>query len=48
MHELIKSSLKPENRSSCLATNKPTDLLFGDDLTKHMRDLTMTNELKKM
>ena len=47
--ELIKSSLKslkPEFRSLCSANNEPTDLLFADDLTKHVKDLTMTNKLK--
>ena len=45
--ELIKSSLKPEFRSLCSANNEPTELLFGDDLTKHVKDLTMTNKLKR-
>ena len=45
--ELIKSSLKSEFRSLCSANNKPTELLFGNDLTKHVRDLTMTNKLKR-
>ena len=45
--ELIKSSLKPEFRSLCSANNEPTELLFGDDLTKHVEDLTMTNRLKR-
>ena len=45
--ELIKSSLKPELRSFCSANNEPTELLLGDDLTKHVKDLTMTNKLKK-
>ena len=45
--ELIKSSLKPEFRSLCSANNESTELLFGDDLTKHMKDLTMTNKLKR-
>ena len=46
-HELIKSFLKPEFRSSCSANNEPTELLFGDDLTKHVKDLTMANKLKR-
>ena len=45
--ELIKSSLKPEFRSFCSATNEPTELSFGDDLTKHVKNLTMTNRLKR-
>ena len=45
--ELIKSSLKPEFRYLCSANNEPTELLFGDDLTKHVKDLTMTNKLKR-
>ena len=45
--ELIKSSLKPEFRSLCSANNEPTELLLGDDLTKHVKDLTMTNKLKR-
>ena len=45
--ELIKSSLKPEFRSLCSANNESTELLFGDDLTKHVKDLTMTNKLKR-
>ena len=45
--ELIKSSLKPEFRSLCSANNEPTELLFEDDLTKHVKDLTMTNRLKR-
>ena len=45
--ELIKSSLKPEFRSLCSANNEPTELLFGDELTKHVKDLTMTNRLKR-
>ena len=31
----------------CSANNEPTELLFGDDLTKHVKDLTMTNKLKR-
>ena len=46
--ELIKSSLKPEFRSLCSANNEPTELLFGDNLTKHVKDLTMTNKLKRI
>ena len=38
--ELIKSSLKPEFRSLCSANNEPTELLFGDDLTKYVKDRT--------
>ena len=45
--ELVKSSLKPEVRSLCSANNEPTELLFEDDLTKHVKDLTMTNKLKR-
>ena len=45
--ELIKSYLKPEFRSLCSANNEPTELLFEDDLTKHVTDLTMTNRLKR-
>ena len=45
--ELIKSSLKPEFRSLCPANNEPTELLFRDDLTKHGKDLKMTNKLKR-
>ena len=45
--ELIKSSLKPEFRCLCSANNEPTELLFGDNLTKHVKDLTMTNKLKR-
>ena len=45
--ELIKSSLKPEFRSLCSANNELTELLFGNDLTKHIKDLTMTNKLKR-
>ena len=44
-HKLIKPSSK--SRSLCSANNKPTELLFGDDLTKHVKDLTMTNKLKR-
>ena len=44
--ELIKSSLKPEFRSLCSANNEPTELLFADDLKKHVKDLTMINKLK--
>ena len=46
--ELIKSSLKPEFRSLCSANNEPTELLFGDNLTKHVKHLTMTNKLKRI
>ena len=46
-HELIKSSLKPEFRSFCSANNEPTELLFGDDPRKHVKDLTMTNKLER-
>ena len=35
--ELIKSSVKPEYRSLCSANNEPTELLFGKDLTKHLK-----------
>ena len=45
--ELIKSSFKPEFRSLCSANNERTELLFGHNLTKHMKDLTMTNKLKR-
>ena len=49
--KLMRSSLKPEFKSLCSANNEPTELLFGDDLTKHersnMKDLTMTNKLKR-
>ena len=45
--KLIKSSLKLEIRSLCSANNEPTELLLGDDLTKHVKDLTMTNKLKR-
>ena len=45
--EIMKSSLKPEFRSLCSANNEPTELLFGDDLTKHFKDLTMKNKLKR-
>ena len=45
--DLIKSSLKPEFRYLYLANNEPTELLFGDDLTKYVKDLTMTNKLKR-
>ena len=31
----------------CSANNEPTELLFGNDLTKHVKDLTMTNMLKR-
>ena len=37
--ELIKSYLKPEFRSLSSANNEPTELLFGDDLTKHVTKL---------
>ena len=33
--------------SLCSANNEPTELLFGDNLTKHVKDLTMTNRLKR-
>ena len=45
--ELIKSSLKPECGSFCSANNEPTELLFGDDLTKHVEELTIINKLKR-
>ena len=45
--ELIKSSLKPELRSFCSANNQRTELLLADDLTKHVKDLAMTNKLKR-
>ena len=45
--ELIKSSLKPKFRFLCSANNEPTELLFENDLTKHVKDLTMTNKLKR-
>ena len=35
--ELTKSTLKPEFRSLCSANNEPTELLFEDDLTKHVK-----------
>ena len=45
--ELIKSSLKPKFGFLCSANNEPTELLFGDYLTEHVKDLTMTNKLKR-
>ena len=45
--ELINLSLKPEFRSLCSASNEPTELLYGNDLTKHVKDLTMSNKLKR-
>ena len=45
--EQIRSSLEPEFRSLCSANHEPRELLFGDDLTKHVKDLTMTNKLKR-
>ena len=45
--ELIKLSLKPELRSLCSANNETTEFLYGDDLAKHVKDLTMTNKLKR-
>ena len=45
--ELIKSSLKPEFRTLCSANNELTELLFGDNLTQYMEDVTMTNKLKR-
>ena len=45
--EIIKPSLKPEFRSKRSAYKEPTELFFGDDLTKHVKDLTMTNKLKR-
>ena len=36
-HEVIKSFVKPEYRSLCSADNEPTELLFGKDLTKHVK-----------
>ena len=35
--KLIKSTLKPEFRSLCSANNEPTELLFEDDLAKHVK-----------
>ena len=46
-HELIKSSLKSELKSFSSANNEPNELLFGDDLTKHIKDLTMINNLER-
>ena len=31
----------------CSANNEPTEFLSVDNLTKHVKDLTMTNALKK-
>ena len=45
--ELIEFSLKQEIRSLYSVNSKPTELLFGDDLTKHVKDVTMTNKWKK-
>ena len=45
--ELIKSSLIPELRSLRSANNEPTELFFGDGLTTHVKDLTMTNKFKR-
>ena len=47
--ELIKSFLKPQFRIHfiCSENNEPTELLFEDDLTKHIKDLAMTNKLKR-
>ena len=42
--ELIKSSLKPEFRSLGSANSEPTELLFGDDLTKHVKNLANSDK----
>ena len=41
------SSLKPRFRSLCLANNEPTELVFGNYLIKHVKDLTVTTKLKR-
>ena len=46
-HELLKSSLKPQLRSVCSANNQPKELLSGDDLTKYVKDLIMTDKFKR-
>ena len=46
-HELITPSLKPEFRSLRSANNEPRELFFGEDLTKHVKDLMMRNKLKR-
>ena len=45
--ELIKYSFKPISRSLYSAKNEPTELLFEEYLTKHVKDLTMSNKLKR-
>ena len=41
------SPIKPQYRSLCSANNEPTEFLSVDNLTKYVKDLTMTNTLKK-
>ena len=43
----MKPSLKLEFRSLRAANNETTELLFCVDLTNHVKDLTMTNKLKR-
>ena len=45
--EQIKCSLNPEFRTLYSANNEPTELLFGNDLTKHVKDLAFRNKLKR-
>ena len=42
-----KIFFKTRIRSFCSANNEPTELLFGDDPRKHVKDLTMTNKLER-
>ena len=45
--EIIHSSLKPGFRSLCSANNEHTELVFGNYLIKHVKNLTMTIKLRR-
>ena len=40
----INTSLRPDYRSQCSPANNPTELLCSDDLSKHVKDITITNK----
>ena len=45
--KLINSSLKSEFRFLCSVNNELTELIVGDYLPRHVKNLIITNKLKR-